>query len=396
MHAVRDLAPDVGVQASCRALAVPSASYYRWSRPEDVGPTVPRPRPRPPLALSAEQEKAVLDVLHSERFVDVAPPEVYATLLEEQNYLCSTRTMYRILDRHGEVHERRDQLRHPVAAKPELLATAPNRVWSWDITKLKGPVKWTYFYLYVILDIFSRKAVGWMLAHQESAELAKRLLRETLDKEGIESPETHELFLHSDRGPSMTSKTLGQLLADLSITRSLSRPYTSNDNPFSEAQFRTLKYRPGFPDRFGSFQDALSFLRQFFLWYNEEHRHGGIGYFTPGQVHRGEVTLITAKRQDALDAAFTAHPERFKGRRPLPPALPTEVWINPPALDRDGRPSTRSRQNLTIQETATAGAPTAAESDATQGGNGMSIPETGNPTTSHQALDDLFVSLVAH
>jgi transposase InsO family protein len=304
--------------------------------------------------------------------------------------------MYRILDRHGEVRERRDQLRHPVAAKPELLATAPNRVWSWDITKLKGPTKWTYFYLYVILDIFSRKAVGWMLAHRESAELAKRLLRETLEKEGIQSPETHDLFFHSDRGPSMTSKTLGQLLADLSITRSLSRPYTSNDNPFSEAQFRTLKYRPGFPDRFGSSQDALSFLRRFFLWYNEEHRHGGIGYFTPGQVHRGEVTLITAKRQDALDAAFAAHPERFKGRRPVPPAAPTQVWINPPALDRDGRPSTRSRQNLAIEETTTLQALTPAESDAAKGANAMHPPKTPHATTSNQGLDAHFVIHVPH
>jgi len=259
MPAVRDLAGDVGVQAACRALEVPAASYYRWWRPAE---REPRPRGRPPLGLSAVEEQAVLEVLHSERFVDVAPPEVYATLLEEQAYLCSTRTMYRVLERNGEVRERRDQLRHPSAAKPGAAGHRAEPGVVVDITKLKGPAKWTYFYLYVILDIFSRYVVGWLLAHRESAELAKRLIRETLAKEGVE--EGAALTIHSDRGPSMTSKTLGQLLADLSITRSLSRPYTSNDNPFSEAQFRTLKYRPEFPERFGSHEHGLTFLRSFF------------------------------------------------------------------------------------------------------------------------------------
>jgi putative transposase len=343
MPAVRDLAADVGLTAACRALAVAPASYYRWSGAAQSEPTC---RPRSPLALAATEEQAVLDVLHTKRFVDVAPAEIYATLLEEQTYLCSTRTMYRILARRGEVRERRDQLRHPAASKPELLATGPNQVWSWDITKLLGPAKWTYFYLYVILDIFSRYVVGWMLAHRESAELAKRLIRDTLANEGIEAGS--ELTLHSDRGPSMISKTLGQFLADLAITRSLSRPYTSNDNPFSEAHFRTVKYRPDFPERFGSHEHGLSFLRAFFPWYNEEHRHSGIGFFTPGQVHRGEVELIIEKRARALDAAFRAHPERFKGRRPSPPGPPSAVWINPPALDRNGETSPRSRQNLEI------------------------------------------------
>jgi putative transposase len=394
MEAARDLATDVGVQPSCRALGVPSASYYRWSGPKD---TETKARPRPPLALSDEEEKAVLDLLHSEHFVDVAPPEVYAMLLEEQKYLCSTRTMYRILDRHDEVRERRNQLRHPAAAKPELLAEGPNQVWSWDITKLKGPAKWTYFYLYVILDIFSRKVVGWMLADRESAELAKRLLRETLEKEGIESGDTNGLFFHSDRGPSMTSKTLGQLLADLSITRSLSRPYTSNDNPFSESQFRTLKYRPGFPERFGSFQDALSFLRRFFSWYNEDHRHGGIGFFTPNQVHQGEVICVSAQRQRALDAAFAAHPERFKGRRPVPPTPPSAVWINPPALDRDGNPSPRSRENLAIDDVKDKNeALTSPETDATQAGKGTGTPEIGHTTTGGSDHGNHLVTAVAH
>jgi putative transposase len=372
MPAVRDLAAEVGVQAACGALGVASASYYRWGR--GASRSQPPVRPRSPLALSESEEQSVLEVLHSQRFVDLAPAEIYAILLEEERYLCSTRTMYRVLDRYGEVRERRNQLRHPAAAKPELLATGANQVWSWDITKLKGPAKWTYFYLYVILDIFSRYVVGWMLAHQESAELAKRLIRETLEKEGI--ADGPRLTIHSDRGPSMTSKTLGQFLADLSITRSLSRPYTSNDNPFSEAHFRTVKYRPEFPDRFGSHQHGLSFLRTFFPWYNEEHRHGGIGFFTPGQVHRGEVELVIEKRGRALDAAFLAHPERFKGRRPLPPGPPTEVWINPPALDRNGDPSSRSRRNLLIDATRpTDDAPRAPRSDVTQGAKGMGAPE---------------------
>jgi transposase InsO family protein len=350
---------------------VPAASYYRWARP---APSAPPPRPRPPLALAATEEQAVLDVLHGARFVDVAPAEIYATLLEEQTYLCSTRTMYRLLTRHGEVRERRDQLRHPASATPELLATAPNQVWSWDITKLLGPAKWTYFYLYVILDIFSRYVVGWMLAHRESADLAKRLIRETLAKEGIAAGD--ELTLHSDRGPAMTAKTLGQFLADLAITRSLSRPYTSNDNPFSEAHFRTVKYRPDFPERFGSHEDALAFLRTFFPWYNEAHRHSGIGFFTPGQVHRGEVARVTAQRQRALDTAFRAHPERFKGRRPLPPAPPSAVWINPPARDRNGDPSPRSRRNLPLDgRRAQNDALRAPRSHELEGRQGVGTPE---------------------
>jgi len=371
MAAVRELGREVGVRAACGALAMPAASYYRWGRP---CPRPAPPRPRPPLALSASEEHTVLAVLNGERFVDVAPPEAYATLLGEGTYLCSRRTMYRVLERHGQVRERRDQLRHPVAAKPELLATGPNQVWSWDITKLKGPAKWVYFYLYVILDIFSRYVVGWMLAQRESAELAKRLIRETLEKEGID--DGRELTVHSDRGPSMTSKTLGQLLADLSITRSLSRPYTSNDNPFSEAQFRTLKYRPEFPDRFGSYQHGLSFLRPFFHWYNEKHHHGGIGFFTPGQVHRGEVAQVLAERQRALDVAFLAHAERFKGRAPHAPAPPPAVWINPPALDRNGDPSPRSRQNLHIDgRQGKNEALGASHSDATEQGKGPGTPE---------------------
>jgi putative transposase len=392
MMAVRELGGEVGVRAACRALEAASASYYRWCRPSQGKP---KPRPRPPLALSASEERDLLEVLNGERFVDLAPPEAYARLLGEGTYLCSTRTMYRVLERHGQVRERRDQLRHPVAAKPELLATGPNQVWSWDITKLKGPAKWSYFYLYVVLDIFSRYVVGWMLAQRESAELAKRLIRESLEKQQIEDGQ--ELTIHSDRGPSMTSKTLGQLLADLSITRSLSRPYTSNDNPFSESQFRTLKYRPEFPDRFGSHQHGLSFLRPFFHWYNEQHHHGGISFFTPGQVHRGEVELVLAERERALEAAFLAHPQRFKGRRPHAPAPPSAVWINPPALDRNGEPSPRSRQNLQIGPgQGKDDAHISPESDETEGGKGTGTPEIGSTTPIDDVVDHCIVTIAGH
>ncbi len=340
MGAVVDLAREVGITPACRALQVAVASFYRWRRP--AGAAAPPP-PRPALALTAVEEQAVLAVLHAARFVDQAPAAIHATLLEEGVYHCSVRTMYRLLARHGEVRERRDQLRHPPATRPELLATAPNQVWSWDITKLKGPEKWTYFYLYVILDIFSRYVVGWLLADRESGALAKRLVRETVEKQGL--GDATALTLHSDRGPAMTSKTLGQLLADLSITASLSRPYTSNDNPFSESQFRTLKSRPAFPDRFGSREHGLSFLRPFFAWYNDDHRHSGIGFLTPASVHYGETAAILRARTRTLDAAFHAHPARFKGRPPRAPQAPTAVWINPPALDREGVPSLRSRHH---------------------------------------------------
>jgi putative transposase len=358
MAAVTELARDVGVTPACHALLVTVASFYRWRRPA----APPAPLPRPPLALTVAEEQTVLAVLHSERFVDQAPAAIHATLLEEGVYHCAVRTMYRLLARHGEVRERRNQLAHPPATRPELLATAPNQVWSWDITKLKGPAKWTYFYLYVILDIFSRYVVGWLLADRESGALAKRLVHETLEKQGLDGT---ALTLHSDRGPAMTSKTLAQLLADLSITRSLTRPYTSNDNPFSEAQFRTLKSRPAFPDRFGSREHGVSFLRPFFHWYNHEHRHSGIGFLTPASVHYDETAAILAARTRTLDAAFTAHPARFKGRPPRVPQAPTAVWINPPALDRDGAPSRRSRAN---------GALSAPQSDATDEVQGTGTP----------------------
>ena len=267
-------------------------------------------------------------MLHSEPFADKAPAEVYAALLDRGQYLCSIRTMYRVLDSQQEVRERRDQLRHPTYQKPQLVATAPNQVWSWDITKLLGPAKWTYFHLYVILDIFSRYVVGWMLARRESEHLAERLIRETVVKEGIVRD---QLTIHSDRGPSMRSQTVAQLLATLGITKSHSRPHVSDDNPFSESQFKTLKYRPEFPDRFASIEHGLDFCGKFFHWQNHEHHHWGLGLLTPATVHHGQADAALAARQVVLTAAHAAHPERFVGQPPRPLALPSEVWINPPA-----------------------------------------------------------------
>lgn len=325
MNAAHQLGQSVGRAAACRALNVPRASLYRHLWPPDV----PTPRPSPPRALTPEERQQVLDVLHEERFRDKAPPEVFATLLDEGRYLCSWRTMYRILEDSGEVRERRDQLCHPSYQKPQLLATAPNQVWSWDITKLLGPVKWTYFYLYVILDIFSRYVVGWMVAERESAELAKRLIAETCRKQNI-AP--HQLNIHADRGTSMTSKPVALLLADLGVTKTHSRPHVSDDNPFSESQFKTLKYRPEFPDRFGSIQDARSFCQVFFPWYNAQHHHSGIGLLTPEVLHYGRADDVISQRQVVLTAAFQRNPERFVRAHPKPPAKPTAVWINPPPM----------------------------------------------------------------
>jgi putative transposase len=278
--------------------------------------------------------------LYSQRFVDKAPREIYATLLDEGAYLCSVRTMYRLLNKDQASRERRDQLRHPNYQKPELLATAPNQVWSWDITKLLGPQKWTYYYLYVILDIFSRYTVGWMLAHRESADLASRLIRETLDKQQVSKD---QLTIHSDRGPSMRSQNVAQLLATLGVTQSHSRPQVSNDNPFSESQFKTLKYSPTFPDRFDGYEQALTFCRRFFAWYNDEHYHSGIGLVTPAILHYGLAQQVVHARQKTLIAAYQTHPERFRRGLPTPPKLPTAVWINPPPANRSENQTQQKR-----------------------------------------------------
>jgi putative transposase len=324
MMAATQLANEVGWVAACNALAIPRATLYRSRQPK----ACTRPHRPVPRALGLHERRTVLELLHHERFVDKAPATVYATLLDEGAYHCSIRTMYRILESAGEVRERRNQLRHPEYKKPELIATGPNQLWSWDITKLLGPAKWTYFYLYVILDVFSRNVVGWMIAHEESAALAERLIRETWIKQNIQPG---DLTVHADRGSSMTSKAVALLLADLGITKSHSRPHVSDDNPYSESQFKTLKYRPTFPARFGSIQDARSFCVRFFDWYNNEHRHSGIGLMTPADVHGGRAHTVTASRRVVLSRAYVAHPERFVRREPLPPALPPVVWINRPS-----------------------------------------------------------------
>jgi putative transposase len=259
--------------------------------------------------------------------VDLAPAQVYATLLDEDRHLCSERTFYRVLAGNAEVRERRDQLRHPHYAAPELLATRPNELWSWDITKLLGPTKWTYFYLYVVLDVFSRYVVGWMLAHRELARLAEKLITESCERQGVAPG---QLTVHADRGPAMTSKPVALLMADLGVTKSHSRPHVSNDNPFSEAQFKTMKYRPDFPDRFGSLEHGRSFCGDFFPWYNTEHHHVGLGLFTPHDVHYGLAAAKREERAHVLAEAFAKNPERFPNGQPSPRPLPTAVWINPP------------------------------------------------------------------
>lgn len=270
----------------------------------------------------------VIDTLHSDRFCDLSPYQVYAKLLDDGKYICGIRTMYRILHSvHGDVKERRSHVNRPHYKKPELLATGPNQVWSWDITKIKGPVKWTYYYLYVIMDIFSRYVVGWMIAQRELGSLAKRLIKDTCEKQRIQPD---QLTIHSDRGPSMKSKPVALLLSDLGVTKSLNRPHVSNDNPYSEAQFKTLKYCPQFPGRFGCIQDARSFCQQFFTWYNNEHRHSGIGLMTPEQVHYGNAQKIYEDRCQVLFEAYVKNPKRFKGKVPKPHALPKAVWINKP------------------------------------------------------------------
>lgn len=273
------------------------------------------------------ERERIVSVLSSERFVDRSPAEVVATLLDEGEYLCSERTMYRVLLDRAPARERRNQLQHPKYEKPQLIATAPNQVWSWDITKLLGPKKWTYYYLYVLLDIFSRYAVGWMVADRENSVLAGRLIEETCNKHDV-APKV--LTLHSDRGSPMTSKCTAQLLADLGVTRSLSRPQVSDDNPFSEAQFKTLKYHPGFPGRFTDIDHATRHCRSFFPWYNREHRHGGISMLTPADVHYGRAQAMLEDRRRTLALAWAAHPERFVSGIPKPKPLPEAVWINPP------------------------------------------------------------------
>jgi putative transposase len=330
MGTVMSLGKDVGKKAACEALSIARAGFYRH-----VGPKKPEgQRCLPPLALSDKERQQVLDICHSKRFWDSAPRQIYATLLDEGLYHCSVSTMYRILREHEEIRERRNQVERARYEKPELLATGPNQVWSWDITKLRGPVKWTYFYLYVILDIFSRYVVGWMVAHRELAALAKRLIGDTCRKQNIS---VGELTIHADRGSSMTSKGVAQLLADLGVTKTHSRPHVSNDNPYSESQFKTLKYSPEFPGTFGSIQDARSFCQTFFAWYNTVHKHSGIGFVTPEQLHYGLAQDVVAHRAEVLESAFERFPKRFKGKRPKPCPLPKAAWINRPNNESESK-----------------------------------------------------------
>lgn len=330
MKAAAELSQDVGVRQACQALGVSRASFYRRRQdPPMLEQAISRCSPR---ALSAGERQQVKDTLYSERFVDKVPRQVFAQLLDEEVYLCSVRTMYRLLNEDHASHERRNQLQHPQYQKPELLATAPNQVWSWDITKLLGPQKWTHYHLYVILDIFSRYAVGWLIAHRESGDLASRLIRETMRQENVSQ---EQLTIHSDRGPAMTSCNVAQLLATLGVTKSHSRPYVSNDNPFSESQFKTLKYSPSFPDRFDGYDHARRFCQEFFQWYNEEHYHSGIGLVTPAMLHHGRAPQIVQARQKVLETAYATRPERFVRGCPRAPQLPTEVWINPPTTTQE-------------------------------------------------------------
>lgn len=313
-----------GVTEACKAFGVSRAVLYRQRNPKPSQNTEIKKNHR---CLTDAEEQTVLNILTNSRFMDDSVPEVYATLLDENTYLCSQRTMYRILERNQAVRERRDQLRHPEYTKPELLATGPNQVWSWDITKLKGPQKWSYYYLYVIMDIYSRYVVGWMVATRESASLAERLIQDTCLKQHIDSK---QLTIHADRGTSMRSKLVAQLLADMGITKSHSRPHTSNDNPYSEAQFKTLKYHHTFPKSFGCIEDAQTFLGGFFSWYNEQHKHSSIGYITPESLHTGNAHEIRKKRCITLQKAYQKHPERFVRGVPEPPAIPEAAWINKP------------------------------------------------------------------
>ena len=322
--AARSLAQRVGIAPACRALGVSRSTFYRRTRP---APGHQQPRPKPARALTEVERERVEDTLASPQFVDRSPAETVATLLDQGLYLCSERTMCRILAAKHPVKERRNQRVHPPYVKPELVATAPNQVWSWDITRLLGPRTWTYFYLYVLLDLFSRYVVGWMVADRENSALAQRLIEETCLKQGV-APDT--LTLHSDRGAPMTSQGTAQLLARLGVVRSLGRPQVSDDNPFSEAQFKTLKYHPGFPGRFTDQDAATAHCRSFFPWYNTEHRHAGIAMLTPDDVHHGRASDLLEQRQRTLSEAWNRHPGRFVGGEPKCPQLPGAVWINKP------------------------------------------------------------------
>jgi putative transposase len=335
MPVVNDLAAQVGVKTACAALGVPRSSRYAARQPRIVKERAPAPPP--PRALTSSEKTTVRQTLNSDRFADQAPREVYATLLDEGTYHCSVPTMYRILRENAEVVERRNQLRHPAYAKPQLVATGPNQVWTWDITKLFGPAVGVYFFLYVLLDLFSRFVVGWLIAEREAAVLAEQLIAESCARQQIGRD---QLTLHSDRGAPMTAKSLSLLLADLGVTPSLARPRLPNDNAFSEAQFKTVKYHPTFPGRFGGVLDARAWAQPLFHWYNHAHHHTALGLMTPAAVHTGLAPALHQQRQGVLAAAYAAHPERFVRGQPQPPALPAAVWLNSPPPAEKARSDT--------------------------------------------------------
>jgi putative transposase len=320
--------PLLGTRTACRAVGRARASHYRRRR--QTTPHHRRPRPAPPNKLTAAEAATILDALRSPRFVDCAPAQVLYTLLDEGVYLASESTYYRLLRAHGEVRERRRQATHPAQVKPELTATRPNIVWSWDITKLKGPRRGEYYDLYLVLDIFSRYVVAWCVAPSESGELAKELIANAVARHQVPPG---QLTVHADRGSSMTSNPVVELLAFLGIGRSHSRPHVSNDNPYSESQFKTLKYSPAFPERFGSIHDARAFCERFLARYNDDHRHSGIAYHTPASVHFGTAAAVRDRRREILDTAYAANPARFRHRRPEPPRLPAVAWINEPVVE---------------------------------------------------------------
>ena len=321
--ALSELVPRVGIAPACAALGLNRADFYRRQRPRPER----KPRPSPPRTLDAEEKARVLEVLDSERFVDEPVRQVYAQLLDDEVYLCSPRTMYRILTEADQVCDRRRQRRHPTYVRPELVATGPNQVWSWDITKLPGPAAGLFINLYVMLDIFSRYVVGWMISARETKEVTKDFLATTFRQHRIVPG---QLACHSDRGITMVAKSTVQLYADLGIVSSFNRPRVSNDNPYSESAFKTLKYHPTLPERFGSIEDARAFFAELFTWYNDRHRHSSIALLTPSDVHHGRATAVIERRQRALDAAYERHPERFVARPPTHPRPPAAVWINPP------------------------------------------------------------------
>jgi putative transposase len=323
---VNNLSEKIGTKTACDVFGLPRSTYYYQLEPE-VQVDFPSKRKSPNFAYSQQEKQEILNIMNSDIYLDQTPYEIYASQLDEGNYLCSIRTLYRILDENNQVKERRNIKRTNTYQKPELLATQPNQVWSWDITKLKGPQKWTYFYLYVIIDIFSRYVVGWLVAFREKSSLAHKLIKETYERQNIEQG---QLTIHADRGSSMKSKPVAFLLSDLGVTKSHSRPYVSNDNPYSESQFKTMKYRPDFPDNFNCIAAAREFCRNFFGWYNTKHYHSGIGFLTPESVHYGFAEKILLNRKDVLLQAFEKNPQRFRNKRPVLKNLLKSVWINKP------------------------------------------------------------------